>query len=438
MKDPPSIRLLVPATLAVAGWNDCLPVGGDSGNLLRPWQLVPGMFLDDALLLASVCVSGRAMFAAAARGRRGPAGLASLLICALAGYCALPGIAGPSPLRDLLESCKLALGALLLLVLAGCTAETARNALRWMVIGMATGALANLRETFESNSPRIGSLPLLLGQNGPGTAMGVCVCLAAWIAISGVAFRDALISAGGSLPVLAGAAISYSKIGMSCALLGVVSLVTVISVGRRGKPQLAFSMLAATIVLVAAAGADTPTGSKVMSSLGEFVRLKIASADVSSIEEGDAQSSSLSARLGYSMGTLEIMESHPFGVGYSGFGTSIRETTTYRLGRSPEESDDPDDLTSANPHGTPLYYASAGGFVGLLLCLAAFGALLRCIVTGLGTFGVAGRVIALSSCIAYAVVFISVPTMLYTKLLIGPAGAALAVAARRVGRAPSG
>lgn len=431
MKDRPSIRLLVPTVLAVAGWNYCLPVSEDSGALLRPLQLVPGLFLDDALLIVTACVSGQAMLAAVARGQRGPAGIAALLICALAGYCALPGLIGPAPFRDLLESCKLVLGAILLVALAGCSADTARNALRWMVIGMAAGTLANLRETFESDSLRIGSLPMLLGQNGPGTAMGVCVCLAAWLAISGVAVRDALISAGGSLPALGGAAISYSKIGMSCALLGLAGLVTAVAARRRGKPRLALRTLTVTIVLAAAAGAATPTGSQVMGSLGEFLRLKTASVYMASIEEGGAQSSSASARIGYAMGTLEIVESHPLGVGYSGFGAAIRETTTYHLGRSPEESDDPGALANANPHATPLYYASAGGIAGLLLCLGAFGALLRCIVVGLGTFGSAGKVIALGSCLAYVIVFASVPTLLRTKLLIGPAGAAVALGSAR-------
>jgi hypothetical protein len=432
MKDPLSIRLLVPATLAVAGWNYCLPVGEDSRALLQPLQLVPGVFLDDALLLAIVCVSGQSFLSVAARGRQKPAGIAALLLCALAIYCTVPGFAGPTPLRDFLESCKLALGGFLLVALAGCSAETARIALRWMVIGMSAGTLVNLGQSFESSSLRIGSLPMLLGQNGPGTAMGVCVCLAAWLAISGVAIRDALISVGGSLPALAGAAISYSKIGMSCALLGLASLATAVAVRRRGKPRLALKLFTLMIVLTVAAGAATPTGSQVMGSLREFVRLKAASVYVDSIEEGGAQNSSMSARLGYAMGTLEIMESHPLGVGYSGFGAAIRETNTYRLGRSPEESDDPKDLSSANPHATPLYYASAGGFVGLLLCLAAFGALLRCIMIGLRTFGGAGKIIALSSCLAYAVVFVSVPTLLRTKLLIGPAGAAVALGSARV------
>jgi hypothetical protein len=51
---------------------------------------------------------------------------------------------------------------------------------------------------------------------------------------------------------------------------------------------------------------------------------------------------------------------------------------------------------------------------------------------GLRAFGGAGKIIALSSCLAYAVVFVSVPTLLRTKLLIGPAGAAVALGSARV------
>lgn len=428
---------LLPTILAIAGWNACLPVSAESAAWTRPVQLLPGLFVDDAVLIASFLFATPAVASAIRHGSQGVAWMPAALIVALAAWCSLSGLAGPAPVQDLLESCKLAMNALLLLVLAGCDRRVATRCLRFMLAGMAAGTTVNLAATFASARPTVGSLPMLLGQNGPGTAMGLCVCLAAWLAVTGLTVRDGLIAMTAAAPTTTGAAISYSKIAMTAATAGLASLVVAAVFRASGGARPVLRSILAVVLLAAGAFALTTPGEEVLASLGEFVRLKTASVTPAAISDADATNSSMWARLGYLEGTMEIMESHPLGVGYSGFNAAIRQTKANLQGHSPEELEGPGAASVSNPHATPLYYASAGGWIGLLLVLAAFAALLRCVLTGIGAFGNAGRCVAVASCITYAVIFLSVPTLLRTRLLLGPAGLAVALAAAGERRRPT-
>ncbi|MFZ4722042.1 MAG: O-antigen ligase family protein [Phycisphaerales bacterium] len=294
---------------------------------------------------------------------------------------------------------------------------------------MTAATLVNLRFTFATEQPRIGVLPMLLGQNGPGTAMGICVCLAAWLAVSTNTAASAFLAMVAAGPAVFGAAISYSKIGMSGASLGIASLIAAVIGREPGTVRRALRTASVLIVVTMVALAIAPNGIEAFDSLRVFANKKLAtvSPDAIAATSSDGESS-VGARLGYVVGTLEIMVAHPIGVGYSGFSAAIQKTRAHQSGQVPSEIGVEDAAGSSNPHSTALYYASAGGWIGLGLCVAAFLALLQCIMKGVGSFGAAGRFVALASCLAFVVAFISVPTLLRTKLLIASAGIAVASA----------
>lgn len=422
------LHLVLPAVVAIAGWDYCLPVSESETSWARSIQFIPGLFLDDACLLVGLVVALPSAIAQVAIGFRGPARDAALFLCGLAIYCALAGMFAPTPVRDGLESCRLVLGALLLLALAGSGQRTAQRALRWMLVGMTAATLVNLHFTFSSERPRIGVLPMLLGQNGPGTAMGIGVCLAAWLAMSSSTAASALFALAASAPAVFGAAISYSKIGMSGAVLGIASLIAAVIGREPGTVRRPLRTASALIVVTMVVLAVTPTGTEALGSLGTFANTKLATVTPDAVAAASSDGeSSVGARLGYVVGTLEIMVAHPIGVGYSGFSAAIQETRAYQSGQVPLEMGGQDAVSTSNPHATPLYYASAGGWIGLCLCVAALLALMRCIVKGVGSFGAAGRFVALASCLAYMITFISEPTLLRSKLLIAPAGIAVAL-----------
>jgi hypothetical protein len=217
-----------------------------------------------------------------------------------------------------------------------------------------------------------------------------------------------------------GAMISYSKTGMMAAGMGFVSIALVsgkVAPSRRGRILVTalFGM-----VLAAASYLTSDMGRQVWGAFSQMVTEKVESAE--------GESGSMRERWSYVLGVGEIVATHPLGVGYSGFRNAMMNTDAYVSGRAADESANTD--AESNPHSLFLYYASAGGLVGGVLCVVVFALLCRALWSGLSLYGMSGALLALLCVAAYLVMAVSVPYLFNSSVMLVPAALAAGIHAR--------
>ena len=410
--------------LAANGWRFCLPIDDSVPYWLAPIQVVYGIFIQEAIFMAylvlRLCSRDKSKF-------HQPDRIIDIIckyLVALAVWCAIIGLFAPHPFMDAAESGRIILLVILLIVVTQWAVKNPVFVLRAFLVGLVASTFSNLIFTFGGNTRMIGVLPTLMGQNGPGTSMGIGICLSAWLALISTRRMDIILALVGVLACCFGAGISYSKIGMGTALAGICCMTAVILFKSRrtgGHFLRKFVILMCTAISIYM---GTAQGVAVVESLNNFIYLKSSSLDFTL--DQSQQNTSNQARTAYYIGVGEIMLTHPLGVGYSGFYDAFTSTDSYlKTGYATSEDQDRGAAGGSNPHSTLLYYSSAGGFIGGGICLVIFFLLWLAMFRGLKPFGIVGMFVATFTGLAFLVAFLTVPTILNTALMLIPAAVAV-------------
>lgn len=405
--------------LFISTWNFCLPV---SNTIEFPWwatkiQILPSLYLNEIFFITYLIFFGFPRIYTLINRLKYPNSFTSICLIALALWCATTSILGPLPFHDAGRSARLIIGAFLLVTITQLASHNPLFILRTMLFGFIAGTLVNLSFSFKYSKIIVGTLPILLGQNTPGPAMGIAVCLSAWFLLLSKNKMDIIISFLCIIICGLGAFMSFSKIGILGCFTGFfcVFLVTLKTM-YRSKSHLMFYPAILVVIGFSYYLINNEDGQEAFSSIKQMLVKKIKSADIET-------SQSLQERLSYFLGVEEIILSNPIGVGYSGFKDAIMQTHEYnRNPFAPDESErDPAD---SNPHAFILYYTSAGGIVGGILSLTVFLLLWRMLHRGLKGYGIVGILIANLTGVAYLVMAISVPYLLSSVIMTIPAAVA--------------
>jgi len=420
-------RILAFTILFISAWNFCLPV---AGHVDLPWwvakiQFLPRLYINEALFIVYlVLVSFRRVQRLILRLKY-PNSLACTCMIVLAVWCAVISTFGPLPLHDLGRSGRLILMALLLIAATQWAAHEPLYFLRAFLIGLIAGTIVNLFYTFAHPYIIVGALPRLLGQNTPGPAMGIGVCLSAWLLLLSRKRIDVFIAFWGTVICGSGALISYSKIGLFACFAGFLCLTAVALKAlwiRKSHLMFYFIVLLTIVSFIYSMSENSQV---FYCSLKQMIVEKLNFMDSS-------KHKSTQIRMKYVVGVGEILLSHPVGVGFSGFKEAMMITDAYHSGQAADESAiNPAD---SNPHAFILYYASAGGFIGGTLSLAAFMLLWHMMHRGMRAYGLAGIAVANLTGMAYLVMAISVPYLLNSAIMIIPAAVAGGLLIRSGGR----
>ncbi len=410
--------------LSLGGWRLCLPTDDSVTYWLTPIQVVYGIFIHEIIFIAYLVLR---LCSRAKNNFHQPdhiINIACKYLVGLAVWCAIIGFFGPRPFMDAAESGRIILLVILLIVVTQWAIKNPAFVLRAYLFGLIASTCVNLISTFRGNTMMIGELPTLMGQNGPGTSMGLAVCLSAWLALISTRRIDIMLALVGIMTCGFGAAISYSKIGMGTAFAGFCCMTAVILFKSRhagGQFLRKFAILICVAIFIYT---GTPHGVAIVESLNRFFYLKSSSLDLTL--DQSQQSSSNQARTSYYLGVGEIMLVHPFGVGYSGFYNAFTSTNSYvNSGFATDEDYDTGAMGESNPHSTLLYYSSAGGFIGGGLCLVIFFLLWLAMFRGLKPFGMVGVFVVTFTGLAFFIVFLTVPTLLKAELMLIPVAVAV-------------
>lgn len=405
-----------------AGWYLCLPM---AGHIELPWwakriEVVSTILLHEALFLVYLLFSGWRSVLRNLASPRYASRAASIAIITLAAWCATVSLQAPLPLHDLGRSLRLIVVALLFVAITGWASRDPLIVLKSFLIGLLTGSAVNLIFTFQ-HPLFVGVLPRLLGQNSPGPPMGIAVCLAGWLILLSRRRIDTALAIAVVLVCGAGALISYSKIGMFAAFVGFAGLPAVAGKVVDSKRGRVLVLALISVVIVGVLFFRGVEGSRIYSAWTEMVSAKLASARFS-------ESHSMQARWIYVQGVAEIVSTRPIGVGYSGFRDAMIRTKAYQNPNAANEGSlGPED---SNPHGTFLYYASAGGIVGGVLSVAIYVMLCKLCAWGFRPFGNTGRTLVILISSAYFVIAMSVPYLINSVIMILPVGVAAGVGIR--------
>jgi O-antigen ligase len=411
-------RWMAFAILLVSGYNMTQP----NYSWGVAYQVLHGVFVDDILLTAYV------VLALTIGVTRLPAVYAPALV--LAGLAALLGAlgiisTGVNPYRayDLGQAVHLFLFAAYTLLAVVWTRRGGDTfVLRSFLLGALIGGVVNLYFSIRYPKLIIGLLPVLRQQNGVGGLLAVAVLLGAWLVMIRKTRADMAVGIAISVIGVLAAAMSYSKIAMSITALGFVAWSIVIgqSLGRRHM-----RLVAATGLLMLGAGgvyaARSPVAIAYVESVGTSLYAKFVGIDLENPY-------SVGERYMYFWAVSEIMTAHPLtGVSYGGFYDAIIRTSAYRSGRMIEEDPEAGQQGISNPHSSFLYYASANGVPGLLVCAGIYLVFLAHLLRSVRHRGMAGYVFWACCAITYFIYGMTLPTLFSTPVLYLPAAVAIAI-----------
>lgn len=415
-------RIIAFSVLFLAGWYLCLP---ETDMVDLPFwaakiEFGPNVLPHEAIFAGYLILGGLAITLRNAVRARYVTVAASVCLVFLALWCATMSLLAPYPAHDVGRSARLIMQAALLLAVTHWSASSPLFVLRSFLLGLAVGSAINLVFTFQ-HPLTVTVLPRLLGQNSPGPPMGIAVCLVGWLILLSRDRADSLMAMIVAAICGVGALISYSKTGMLAAMLGFAGIALVamrVAPSKRGRVVIGLlGML--TIAAIGFLGSEA--GRPIWGAFTVMVSEKVESARPD-------ESTSVQERWSYVIGVGEIVARNPLGVGYSGFRDAMMQTDVYATGRAADES--LVDAADSNPHSLFLYYASAGGVPGAILCVAVFALLCAAFLRGLGPYGVLGKALALFLATAYFVMGTSVPYLFNSSVMLVPAALAAGLHAR--------
>jgi hypothetical protein len=421
--EPPRFleRALAAVVLFYGALAFCLPVPfSEDVALAYPWWAkrmgIGNVVLHELIFLVWIALYGLRFVLRAFLNRGIPTRQAAFWLIALALWCGTISLAGPLPLLDLGRSFRLLLNAALLFAVVRWTRQRGNFPLGMLILGFLTGTIINLLMSFQ-NPLIVGGVMRLSGQSTPGVAMGIAIHLSAWLFFRTSHRLVQTFAVIATLVFAFGCGISYSRIGWFCGSMGLMAWTYILIAARPRelKERLRLKKTRrAWIPLVAlglAALLSSPPARENIHWIQTLVEEKLSSASAGE---------SYAYRVYYFVGVAEILASHPFGVGYSGFFDAMTATDIYRSGKAVGELD-----YTANPHSAFLYYASAGGIPGGLIVIAVFVMLLNSmrhgLVSALGRPGFAFFALAAPS---FLLIGLTVPYLVNSIILIVPSAIA--------------
>lgn len=425
-------RVFASLIIFLGGFTWALPVTVEGAFEFSPWaqqiEVLHGVTLKEALFLMFL---GAFVLGGAVQGVRfrQDALRYALSISALGIAGIASTILNPYRLWDMGQAARFFLLATYFLALVHWTRTSGRTfALRWFLTGTSAGGVINLLYTFRGSYLTVGSLPALLGQNGPGGILGLSVALGAWLMLIRQRRADSVVAIIAAAVGLCGAAISYSKLAMLMALCGLIAwcAVAISQFGARKSFHIG-ALLAGLAIAVFIGLSRTTGGGEVSYSLGQFIYYKFSGID--------AEDESLASRYMYLPAVAEIFAEHPlFGVGYSGFYDAVTATSAYSSGRMGEEDPESGRLGLSNPHNSFLYYVSANGTPGLILVIILFVWFLRALRRSLLPYSAAGVTVWVCLSTAYFIHGMTLPSLFNTEVMYLPAAIAFSQLAARSNR----
>lgn len=256
-------------------------------------------------------------------------------------------------------------------------------------VGVFTATIVNLYFTFTASWMTMGILPRLLGQNGPGGAMGFLMNILTWFFLLNKNKRLSLYAIIFCFVGVFTLIISFSKLGMIMGALGLIGMLTLVL--KNSSPRqllIRISLFTAIVFGVAGWFLNSSLGKDVIDSAKLFYEFKFARGSESII---DAQDSGDQERIYYFRATSEVFIKYPlFGVSYMGFADAVSKTNAYKYGSYKVIETD---AAGANPHNAFLYYISANGILGWLITIGLYLTFLWVSARFLWPFGLLGLVI---------------------------------------------
>ena len=411
-----SEKVLIFLLMLFAGSTFCLPVPNTPEiAILYPWWAT--RFQIDKILFHEILFMGWFMFFGFSLltkyvlKHHYPGKQAGIYLTILALWCGLISLTAPLPQLDSGRTLRLLLNVSLFFAVIRWSQRYGNFPIVCLIIGFFVGTTINLVISFQF--PLIvNNVMRLSGQNTPGVAMGIAIHLTAWLFYRAENFCRKIFAIMAMAVFFYGCAISYSRIGWFAGVTGILLWIYIAFLAKAKdsgqiKPIGTYrKMLGFPLIILAVTFFVSPIGQKNIEWMQQLV-----------IQKQERLSESNSIRWAYFIGTLEILFTSPFGVGYSGFYDAIAETEVYRRGESPEEESN----VTANPHASILWYTVAGGIPGAILATLTFVALLNTLRVGLlFAFQKQGKItfVLIGSC--YIVIAFTVPYIFNSIILIIP------------------
>lgn len=354
---------LLGTVIFIGGYNATLPVTDIAVPVIFvPIQVFHGIFLDEffVILFAALALITANTYQPVIRTNWYVRIIAMLLL--------VLGILGITSAllnwypSDILKSLRLFYISIFFIILYNfCLKHGSVSALRLYLIGSLIGGAINFYYAFGAlvDSNLFGSIPVLMGQAGPGVALGFNVILGLFLVKMSAKRFDILLAFLALCMGLAGAVTSFSKISLISAGCGVMAwvffLLKEVVVSRR------IGVLVFVLVVAACISAFYGDESDIYQSAERVIAVKVAGV-------GTDDESNDRKRYLYHLAVLEIATNNPvIGVSFSGFYKGLTKT---QFAREIAEDPDAERDGSSNPHSALLNYLSAMGFPGGLTALA--------------------------------------------------------------------
>ncbi len=410
-------RLLVAAILFYGAVVFCLPVApSEEFETLYPWWAkrlgVGNLVLHELLFIGWTAIYGRGLVTQCLSKQRMPMRRAAIWLIILALWCGFVSMFAPLQWVDLGRTFRLFLMAILMLAVVRWSRHLGNFPLVALISGFFVGTVINLFISYQHPIIVVGVMRLA-GQNTPGVAMGIAIHLSAWLYYRSNKFHFRLYAILIALIFGFACAISFSRIGWFTAALGVVAWAYILwnTLNLRIQPKrirIANILLPTFFVITFLSMSFTQLGQEGYRWIGLLFEQK-----------SERQSDSNDQRWAYVIGTAEILSAYPFGVGYSGFYDAMVATAEYSRGSAAVE----DDPLSANPHASILWYATAGGFPGLILFFIVVVIIIDNLHSGIKrSMGKPGSVLFILILLPYLVIGSTVSYLLNSLILLVPAG----------------
>ena len=419
-------KIVAATVLFISAWNETVPIAAATEIpwIFRPIQVVYGISIEQFILILifpTIFITNQ--FKNYLTNRYTNA--ISMIFWALGFIGVLSNCFNFINILEFGESIRLILFGFFLIWLERCAIRFGTEfCLRCVIYGLAMGGAINIFFSFQINNVIVGTIPLLIGQAGPGPALGLLVILSAWAYSLTKKYFLKTICVIACLIGLYGGIASWSKISLLLIITGLIPWAILI-LSQPRKIKIVLIILIFTIGFIFK---NDSSISEIKDSVDEIISKKLSSEDH---DLNNPDSKVWGERFVYHIAVLEIVVSHPLlGVGYAGFGTAYKETAASKMQHAYNEESNQIHSSESNPHSTWLYYASANGIPGLLFLFFWMLNISFVLYKASKLAPNAGRSIGLAIVAAIFIWSISVPTILQSSLILSLVGIACATQRR--------
>lgn len=409
------------AILFMNGWIYTLPVTGPIPIWFTPIQVARGIFVHEILLIGYfgfVLLTREGSI----RSPRGRAAVVGALIGAIGLLAMISAIWNVRSVKEVFSAGRyFLLAAYFFAAIRWAKRYGFTFVLRTFLLGELAAACVNLYYTYFYSGVALGGLPMLLGQNGPGGYLGISVVLSAWLMLERTGAWDMIIAIVTAIVALAAVSISFSKLSMSMAALGIVAWLFVLWQDfNTGRARRWYAAMAAG--MIALIGFNSAVTLRYLEGVLTYAEYKFRYMDRRSII----------TRTQYFLITGEILATHPlFGAGLGGFYDAEITTDAYKSDRAAKDDPVLGSMGQSHPESSFLYYAAGTGFIGLCVVTLIFAEGVMLLKRALWPRKMSGRITWLMLLSAYLVFGLTLPTLFNGSILYLPAAIATCMRRRR-------